>query len=319
MRAVVLLFLALATCARAQDLAISGGIIQSRDPDPRRSFGLGIDYSHDLGDYFAGSLAYRNEGHVPRHHRDGQAAQLWLRGHAFSPNVEVRVGAGPYHYFDTTIAEGRSDLDFTDAHGWGRLYSLVVAWRAPSSRWSYQLRVERIEASHDLDTTLVTGALSYRLDQDASFRSSSTGHAFSPARNDEAYVGGGQTIVNSFASQSAEAGTATYRHAFGPLLRGELGWLHEGDARLIRRDGVVGLAWIEPSFGDDRYTLGFGGGGYFSIDRYRPGSKDLLALIGTTASYRLASHWVTRFTWYRVASKHDRDSDIVLLGLGYQF
>ena len=28
---------------------------------------------------------------------------------------------------------------------------------------------------------------------------------------------------------------------------------------------------------------------------------------------------VARFTWHRVASRHDRDSDILLLGLGGQF
>src|ERR1051325_9824198 len=87
-----------ATCATAQDLAASAGVMASRVPDAR-TFGLGLTYTHDLGERFAASLAYRNEGHVPGHHRDGQSPQLWLRGHPISPCLEVRIGAGPYHYF----------------------------------------------------------------------------------------------------------------------------------------------------------------------------------------------------------------------------
>ncbi len=111
----------------------------------------------------------------------------------------------------------------------------------------------------------------------------------------------------------------TYRHAFGRVLRASFGWIYEGDARLIRRDGVVLQGWLEPAFENDRFTLGIGYGGYFAVDRYRRGEKDLLSILGTTASYRLGRHWLGRFEWQRVASRHSRDSDIVLLGLGYRF
>ena len=313
----IVLFAAVA-CAHAQELSVDAGVTRSRLPDDA-SFGLGINYSHDLAPHVAASLGYRNEGHIPGHHRDGTAAQLWLLGSVFAPEFTLGVGAGPYHYFDTTVAEGHSSLEFNDAHGWGYMYSGRATWRPRDSRWFYELRLEHIETSRNVDTTLLLAGIGYRLDQDASFRARSNGHSYAAERDDEIYLAAGQTIVNSFESQSAAASSISYRHAFGPVLRGSLAWLHEGDARLIRRDGVTTLGWAEPSFGDDRFTLGFGLGGYFAVDRYRPGSKDVLGLIGTTASLRMADHWVARFTWHRVASRHDRDSDILLLGLGGQF
>jgi len=316
--AVLLALLPVAATARAQDFSLLAGGMQTSDPRAR-SFALGFDYTHDLADHVAASFGYRNEGHVPGHHRDGQAVQLWFKASPLDPQLSFAVGGGPYHYFDTTVAESGNPDDFRDAHGWGWLYGASMTWQPRASRWFYQLRFERTEAPHNLDTTMLTLGIGYHLDQDGSFGKDSTGHAWARERNDEVFAAWGQTIVNSFDSQSAGAGTLEYRHAYGPVLRGSVGWLHEGDARLIRRDGIVAEGWLEPSFSDDRFTLGVGLGGYLSVDQYRPGSRDLLALVTMTASYRLASHWVGRFEWHRVATGHDRDSDIILLGMGYQF
>ena len=313
MRVVVLFAcLAAAACARAQDLALTAGVMQSRVPDAR-SFAIGITYTQELTPWLDASLAYRNEGHVPGHHRDGHAALLWLKTQVFAPELTLAAGAGPYRYFDTEVAE--IGTDYANSHGWGAIYGVTATWRPRASRWFYQLRIEHVETGVNLDTTMVMAGAGYRLEPDA------TG---SPApdhreRDDEVFVGGGQTIVNSFESENARAALVSYRHAFGRVLRASVGFLHEGEAQLIRRDGVVLQGWLEPSFENDRFTLGIGYGGYFATDHYRSGEKDLLAIIGTTASYRLGSHWLGRFEWQRVASRHSRDSDIVVLGLGYRF
>jgi hypothetical protein len=318
MRWTMLLPALAATLAQAQDLVISAGGMQSRQPDAT-SFALGLTYTHELNEHLAAGIGYRNEGHTPGHHRDGHVANLWLRGSALSPQLTFAVGGGPYYYFDTTVAEGGAPEQFNNAHGWGWLYGATMTWRPGASRWFYQLRVERTETGHNLDTTLVLAGIGYRLNQDGSFKSNSTGQAWRRERDDEIHGALGQTIVNSLESQSAGAGTLEYRHAFSPVVRASLGWMHENDSRLTRRDGVIVEGWLEPSFSNDRYTLGIGAGGYFSVDDYRPGSRDLLGLVTMTASARFADHWVGRFQWHRVASRHDRDSDIILLGMGYQF
>ena len=82
---------------------------------------------------------------------------------------------------------------------------------------------------------------------------------------------------------------------------------------------MVAQGWLEPSFYRDRFTLGVGFGAYRAVDRYRASKHDLLGILTTTASYRLAGQWIGRFSWHRIASPHDRDSDILLLGMGYQY
>jgi hypothetical protein len=283
------------------------------DAPSARTFGFNATYAHDLSPHLFGSLTYQNEGHVPGHHRDGHAVQLWTRL-AGPGGVTLAAGAGPYHYFDTAVAEGEGG--FEDAHGWGVIYSLAAIWRMPSSRLTWQLRVNHVETRNNLDTTMVVAGIGYALDQDASFAGATSSHA---PRAGEVTVLAGQTIVNSFESQNALARGVEVRYAFGPVLRGSVAWLNEGDARLLRRDGLVAQLWLEPSFSGDRFTLGIGFGPYLAVDRYQEGGRRTLGLLGTTASYRIGAEFVARLSFLRSVSRNDRDSDIILLGLGWRF
>jgi hypothetical protein len=269
-----------------------------------------------LDDHFAASITYRNEGHVPAHHRDGQAAQLWARTSVFSPDFTVAAGAGPYLYFDTTVAEGATS--YTDAHGWGAMYSLAATWRRRNSPWFYQLRVDHVETKRSLDTTMLTVGVGRHLDRDADFIGSAEWEGHGDVRN-EVVVSVGRTIVNSLESELARATSIEFRHAFGPVLRGSVGWINEGDAHLIRRNGIVAQGWLEPSLGHDRYTLGIGLGAYFAVDEYHAQQPVVTGVITMTAGYHFTRRWLARLSWHRITSTYDRDSDIVLLGLGYRF
>jgi hypothetical protein len=304
------------TGAHAQDLALLAGA--TRNDHPRdTSYGWGISYAHELSPHLFASFSYQNEGHVPGHHRDGHSVQLWARTSVFSPELSIAAGVGPFHYFDTTVAEEAAD-GFSNAHGWGPLYSLAATWRPRSTPWYYELRVNRSETRQDLDTTQLLLGVGYRLDQDGSFTRNATTSGWK-ARDNEMVVAAGQTIVNSFESQSAIAKSFDYRYSFTPALRGAIGWLNEGDARLTRRGGVVAQAWFEPSFFGDRFTLGLGYGAYFAVDRYHSSRRQVQDLLSTTFSYHFTPGWVGRLTWHRIASDYDRDSDILLVGLGYRF
>lgn len=318
LRGCLLAFLGLVLMpAWGQDLSLLAGA--TRVDSPRdNTFGVRVDYSHDLEDWLAASFTYGNEGHVPGHHRDHHAVQLWLRASMFSPQLTFAAGAGPFHYFDTTVAEdGRS---FADAHGGGVIYSVAATWRNQASPWYWQARVDRLQARRNIDTTMLLVGAGYRLDQDGSFASNSSGRSWQRDRNDELTVFWGQTIVNSFESQNSAAKSVEYRRAFGPVLRGSIAWVNEGDARLIRRDGVVAQAWFEPSFYNDRFTLGLGYGAYYAVDAYRPEKQhDLMGILATTVSYNFSPRVLGRVSWHRVISSNDRDSDVILLGMGYRF
>jgi hypothetical protein len=301
-------------CASAQDLIVGGGATRSGEPH-ETTYGWILAYSHDLTPVLAASVSALNEGHVTGHHRDGHTMQLWARTRA-GECMTLAAGIGPYRYFDTAIAENRER--FANAHGWGGVASLAATLREPGSRWLYQVRVDRIIAHAAADTTQVLAAVGYRFDQDGSFTANEIARDI-PRRHHEVGFLSGRTIINSFDSQTARATSVEYRYTSGPVVRYSLAWLKEGDVRLARRDGIVAQAWLEPSFYRERFTLGVGAGGYIAVDSDHAQGRSALVMLSTTFSYHFAHGWVGRLTWHRVSSNYDRDSDILLAGLGFRF
>jgi len=67
--------------AIADELYGMGGMMRSRNLDADdSSYSWQLEYRQPLGEHLAVSLSYLNEGHVPAHHRDGNALQLWATG-----------------------------------------------------------------------------------------------------------------------------------------------------------------------------------------------------------------------------------------------
>jgi hypothetical protein len=301
----------LAVCA--QELSFSAGSMRSEEP---RGHGVAwsLRYARDIAGPFFASAGYVNEGHVSGHHRDGTAAQLGVRGEV-AGGLVLSVAGGAYRFFDTEVAE--KGPGYSNAHGWGAIYSLAAAWPARDDGWFYELRVDRVESPAKPDTTMIVAGFGYRPEQDQSFRGKE------PPRlkggRDEVVGYLGQTVVNSFESQQSTARSIEWRHSFTPVVRGSLSWLNEGDARLIRRNGIVAQAWLEPTFYHGLFSVGVGYGAYLAVDAYQPGQRHSMGLLSMTASHRLARGWDARLTWHRSVSNYDRDSDVFLLGVGFQF
>jgi hypothetical protein len=207
------------------------------DLPEEHSYAWMLAYSHDLSEILSVSFSWLNEGHIPAHHRDGHAVQLWARTTAFAPGLTLAAGIGPYRYFDTTVAEAGGT--YSDSHGWGVISSLAATWRATGS-WLYQLSLNRIVTTHSLDTTTLIAGVGYRLqpDSSASFNGTSSGNRSASGRNELTLLAG-QSIVNSFESENSATYSVELRHRFGPVLRASVAWLDEGEARIIRRNGAV--------------------------------------------------------------------------------
>jgi len=304
--------------AEAQEIFGLAGAMSADSPQGGHSYAWLVSYHQELAEHLAASFTYQNEGHVPNHHRDGHALQLWAKAAAFSPRLSFAAGAGPYRYYDTTVASSDTS-DYSNAHGYGVLYSATATWSA-TGRWLYQVRLDHVETKKSIDTTELVFGVGYRLDQDdaALYQASASRAA---AKRDEVTFFAGVTKVNSFDDNQAAAASIEYRHAFGPVFRGSIGWLHEGASSLVGRYGLVTQGWYEPSFFADRFTLGVGLGVYVAVDEDREGDHGAFAagMLTMTASYRIGRDWTARFSWNRVLSNYDRDSDILLLGLGYRF
>jgi hypothetical protein len=51
----------------------------------------------------------------------------------------------------------------------------------------------------------------------------------------------------------------------------------------------------------------------------RPWGRHTIGLLSWMLSHRIARSWNARFMWHRSVWDDDRDADIILLGVGYQF
>jgi hypothetical protein len=318
--AILLLFTA--NQANAQEIFAFGGVMRDNDTH-ERSYSWQLDYREGLGEHFACSIAYLNEGHVSAHHRDGHTLQLWARKNLLSRRISLAAGIGPFFYFDTIPA--KAGASYANTHGWGGVLSLAATWYT-ESRWLLQLRTNFIDTESSIDTFSTLLGIGYQLEAP-----SSTGPLPAATPQTDRTTGNeltlffGQTIVNSLASDESYAGSIEYRRGLWRYVDWTVAWLYEGDGRLARRNGLTSQLWGVREFLDERIALGIGGGAYFNIDEYRheqqqgTRTRTVSGIVTLTASYRLAHPWSIRTSWHRIVTNYDRDADVILGGIGYRF
>ncbi len=253
---------------QAQELSLLGGGLKQQSTD-EHTYAWSLDYQQRLGEHAALGLAYLNEGHPDKHHRDGISAQAWARSGTLASGVSLAAGVGPYYYFDT--ASGNS-VDHLNEHDWGLLASVAATWQV-QRHWLLQLRVNRLVVRDSFNTLSLLLGVGYRFDD-----SPAPGRMPAPdaaAARQELTLSAGRIIVNSFDSERAPAYAVEYRRTLGRDLDWTLSWLDEGDAVLLRRRGVASQLWLQRPLLDGRLTLGVGAGPYVATDhdRSRPGPR----------------------------------------------
>lgn len=313
-----LLFMLAAPCGAQELNLLVGGMRETSSEDT--SFAWSLDYRQGLGEHLALTISWQNEGHIEDHHRDGHSIQLWARTGVLDRRLSLAAGAGPYRYYDTT--QGSSDGQFVNRHGWGSIFSLAATYYTPSG-FLYEARANRIVSNSSFDTTSLLFGIGYQLERPTLVGPSTSPLSTAETSNEiAAFVG--RTIVNSFESQHGAAFAAEYRRRVTPHFDLSVSWLDEGDVGLIRRNGIAAQVWAIQEFNGGRLALGAGLGPYFNKDRYRPapGEEDDITtatIITGTAALRLGPRTFVRGSWNRIVSDHNRDSDLLLLGLGYRF
>ena len=316
--------LSILTClpVSAQELFLLGGIMRNTDnSDSGKAWQL--EYREGLGEHFAYSLTYMNEGHVQSHHRDGNAALLWTRLNLLDRRLSLAAGLGPYFYYDTIEAPGSND--HSNKHGWGTMASAAATWYT-DDRWLFQLRANWIETFDNFDSISTLIGIGYQLEAPSRPGAAASPRPVADAPTDnELTLFAGTTIVNSYDSQKSAAVGVEYRRGISRYMDWTVGWLYEGDNRLVRRDGLTTQFWAVKAFFEDRFTLGVGGGAYIVIDQYhhlvenRDGRQALSGIMTLTGSYRFHPNWGLRTSWNRIVTNYDRDTDVILGGVGYRF
>ncbi|HZZ10061.1 MAG TPA: hypothetical protein VFE79_05175 [Paraburkholderia sp.] len=309
-----------ASSASAQEFSLLTGPLVS---DSANSYSWEANYREGLGRYAAWSFSWLNEGHIPDHHRDGQAVQIWGRLPLWNDRLELSAGVGPYRYFDTT--EASAGGEYSNTHGWGALWSVRAAYYF-DRRWIAQMQLNHAQVFGGPDTTALLFGVGYELEgnDEPGPRQRGIPRTRNVTQN-EITAMFGATILNSTESESAAAAGLEYRRGLGRYVDVSASYLHENGHIQSRRDGVAAQLWATRAFFNDRLTLSAGIGPYVSITQNddlpenRTGDGRVSGLVSVSASYRLGEHWLTRVTWNRVVTRYDRDTDVIVAGVGWRF
>ncbi|BBP98501.1 hypothetical protein BSFA1_36300 [Burkholderia sp. SFA1] len=308
------------TALHAQELSLLAGALKSSS---NNTYSWEGTYREGLGRYAAWSFSWLNEGHIPDHHRDGQAVQFWGRLPLWNNRLELSAGAGPYRWFDTKQAQLGGD--YSNTHGWGGLFSLRAAYYF-DNRWIAEVKLNRVQAYGGPDTTALLFGIGYQLDApDGPGPRARPPSRTTNVTSNEVTVMLGTTILNSPDSESNLAESIEYRRGLWHYVDFTASYLHEGGHVQSRRDGVAAQLWATRAFFDDRLTLGVGIGPYLSITQNddlpqnRTGDGRFSGLVSVSASYRFTDRWLARVTWNRMVTRYDRDADIIEAGVGMRF
>ncbi len=289
----------------------------------QRTYSWAFDYQEGLSAHTALGFTWYNEGHMPNHHRDGQAVQFWGRVPLEHRRLVLSAGAGPYRYFDTVpAAEGRG---YSNTHGWGVLMSVRAAYYT-SHRWITQLQVNRAQVFGGPDTTSVMFGVGYQLDApDTPGPRDTALPRMRKVTHNEVTAMLGETILNSRSSPSTLGGSLEYRRGLTRSIDWTATWMYEGAKQAVRRNGIASELWLTRAFLNDKVTLSAGAGAYFTVNQRNregqpgPGDGRLSGIVSISASYRISERWLTRITWNRVVTRYDRDTDVIQAGVGYRF
>jgi len=300
---------------------VLGGFLQNLNDD-RRTYSWQLEYIESLGENFGLGVTYLNEGHVPNHHRDGNALNLWARTGLLDRRLTLAAGIGPYYFYDTMpVTSGKG---YQNDHGWAAIFSTAATWHL-DSHWLFQLRTNLVENFDTFNSFSALAGIGYKFDEKAAVQPSGKPDLADASKTNNAitlYVG--QTIVNSFKSQNSEALAVEYRRRIHPYIDWTATWMYEGDSRLIRRNGLASQLWAVREFMDNRLSFGIGGGVYFPLDhrgiiRESRISRTVCGIVTLSSSYQIMPPWDVRVAWNRVITDYNHDTDVILGGIGYRF
>lgn len=316
MLAGTMLFLLPGASYAADEVTYLIGPVSSNNFQGDPSDAWSIAYRSNWAPHFSSTISYLNDGHFPGHHRDGVTIEAWPQFITAGGHLTFAVGVGPFYYYDTTLAS--NGAGYADSHGLAWLYSAAIILNTGDIGPVFEIRYDHTAPTKSIETDSLFVGFGYRMTSD--FAGGILAQQAAEIPKNEVTGFYGHTQVNSFAHQEAVAWSAEYRRQIWGAFRVSGGFLNEGNAQLIRRDGFTYEGWLEPSFFDDAFSVGVGFGGYSAIDRYRLGPGRVVSgIVSLTLSYRLVQHVDARFDWHRIVTDYNRDTDIVLFGLGVRF
>jgi hypothetical protein len=298
--------------AHAENLLALAGITNSENGAPS-SYGWQLELQEPLSTHLSGSLSWLNEGHVPQHHRDGAAAQLWLNAPKWRDRVVFSVGVGPYVYFDTE--KDSSIRGYSDVHSAAAIVSASVAIDLSRS-WYLSLNVNDIYAPGDLNTAAFLLGAGYHFNP-ASEQYSGAG----PRQQIQVFAG--QTIFNDLNSRQGRTVGLEYRRSLSPWVAWSASWFNNPVNIRARPNQVASQLWLVDCLAGGKLSLSAGLGVYSPLGSVPSGAANASASVSGLSGLRVEWNWSRHssliLSWYRSFTNDDDDRDIITLGYGFRF
>jgi len=307
--------------ARAGELDGFDGRLESNNSGSK-TYTWGLEYREPLGEHFAGSFKWLNEGHLPNNHRDGQAVQLWWRSRGDPLGLVFEAGIGPYRYYDTHALS--PDPAFHDAHGWGALGSAAVDWYF-ANHWFSFLRANEVSASDKYSSTSVAVGVGYRF----SLKNDLSPAAADSAADDAARTAPvweidgllGERVANTTHSETGLAEGLSARRMLSDHFSASVTFIAGQNTLLDWRDGFAAQLWLEQRL-TPQLSVAAGAGGFIvSKDdslKNADAPSNLAFMVSVSIAYDITPHWSARVIWDRIGTGDDHDCDILQLGMGYR-
>ncbi|BDU72718.1 hypothetical protein [Mesoterricola silvestris] len=324
-RAAVLLLAALSGAAlAAQEISAGAGRLHGIG-GKAATYTWQLQYLRKAAAPWGWSLTWINEGHLPGHHQDGVALQVWRLHRMEHNNLNLGLGLGVYRTFDT-FRDAEPD-SYGNGHALKPILSLRARYPIRGGPWDAFVQVNRTLGPEQRQTQAALVGLGTRFGTQAP-----AGPAL-PKREREAPANElsflfGRTILNSFESEATEflqSFAVEYRRRLSRHVDLSFTYCDEGGIDAARRDGVAAQVWLSTRTPDRAWMLGFGAGPYacrtFPPREEGPAadtvnirtSGRISMLVGRT----LGGHWGARLQWNRTATRNHRDTDALLAGLAY--
>lgn len=305
----------------AQALSASAGAMSATsDPHSGGSYSWQIHYRQRVDRNLAWSLTWLNEGHVPGHHRDGFAGQIWGVLPLFDDRLNLAAGIGLYSFFDTKkISDSNGGLDESlNVHNIAAIYSVSATWRV-SRRWFLLATVNRVASTGGMNMNSLTYTVGPGYWLGWSRSREVAADAWHPRWRNEVTVFAGGAVVNIHGGQNTFATQIEYRRALSARVDWSVAYLNEGSDRDLKRSGAVSQIWFAGRFFSERVQVAFGAGVYWTFGSMNESEdwQTLSAIVSPGIAWHFTERWLVRLTWNRVISSYHRDTDNFLLGLGY--
>jgi hypothetical protein len=319
--ALITVLLAVAsTCVHGETLLALAGITNP-DSSATNTYAWQFELQEPMSRYLGGSLSWLNEGHVPYHHRDGVATQLWLTAPRWLDRFVFSAGAGPYIYFDTKTAS--SDRGYSDIHSAAALVSASL-WVDLRSSWFLSLRVNDVLAPGDFNSTMWLLGGGYHFGGfehgDAANRGAGTSVAYA---RQQVQVFAGTMIYNQLESHSDRTVGLEYRLALLPWAAWSASWFYNPVNASAQRDQVASQLWLVDTLMGGKLSLSAGLGVYTPLGSRPEGAANNPASLSGLSALRAEWNWSSRssviLSWHRSFTNDDDDRDIITLGYGFRF